>query len=171
METIRKGFDFRGTLLLVGIILGLASCETQDPAANLSVSFTSDVVCKGGSPLKSGDPPPETACIRYEYAGDSLLTLHQLNASFNCCPEDFAVNIEVKGDSLIIREDDVKQGCKCNCLYDIDILLHNLPADVYHVRIIEANQSAEWERLSFTIDLDKKPSGEYCVNRQVGWWR
>ena len=152
------------------MVAGVA-CERQDPGGKLSVSFTSDVQCKGGMALKTGDPSPEQACIRYEYEGDSLLTLHHLNAGFNCCPENFAVDIEVKGDSLIIREDDLKHGCKCNCLFDLDIQLHNLPADSYHVRIVESNPYGLWDKLTFDVDLDRKPEGEYCVTRPEGWWR
>ena len=81
------------------------------------------------------------------------------------------MDIEVKGDSLIIREDEVKQGCKCNCLFNLDIKVHNLPADTYHVRFVEPYVNYSMPRLVFDLDLKKDPVGQFCVTRPEGWWR
>lgn len=161
-----------GLLLAVMISGMLIACERfgENPG-QLSISVTSDMECKTNGPLKTNDPVPEQSCIHYSYDGDSLLTLVHYNAGFNCCPEGFAVDIEVKGDSLIIREDDAKQLCKCNCLYHLDIKVHNLPEDTYHVRIVEPYVGSSEPRLIFDLDLKKKPEGEYCVTRPEGWWR
>jgi hypothetical protein len=163
------------TVKLIFILLalvGICSCERQNTNLGpLSATVSSDMVCHNGEPLKSGDPLPESSCIRYSYDGDSLLTLAHLNASFNCCPEKFLVDIEVKGDSLIIREENAKLGCKCNCIYNLDILVHNLPADTYHVRFVEPNVHGDKPQLVFDLDLKKKPEGEVCVTRGEGWWR
>ena len=161
--------------LLVPIISLLAvswiACERQNHMGPLSIGVTSDMVCRGNDPLKTSDTVSEKSCIHYSFDGDSLLTMMHYNAGFNCCPESFAVDIEVKGDSLIIREDDARHGCKCNCLYNLDIRVRNLPADTYHVRIVESYVNYSWPLLIFDLDLKKKPEGDFCVTRPEGWWR
>ncbi|MCX6224161.1 MAG: hypothetical protein NTV01_05345 [Bacteroidia bacterium] len=160
-------------LIVVALVAGLSiACERQDHnGASVSVTFSSDMICKANDPLKSSDPAPETSCINFKFDGDSLLTMMHYNAGFNCCPENFAVDIEVKGDSLIIREDDIKHGCKCNCLFNLDMKVHNLPAGTYHVRIVETYVHYSWPQLIFDLDLKKVPEGEFCVTRPEGWWR
>ncbi len=163
--------NFRIWVLAIAAGCSLIACErgvNQDP---LFVTSSSDMVCKAGSDLKSNDPRPETLCVNYSYSGDSLLTLMQYNAAFNCCPESFSVNVEVLGDSLIIREDDTKHLCRCNCLYDLEIKVHNLPADKYHVRIVESAFQYSWAPLVFDLNLKKSPTGQFCVTRPDDWWR
>ncbi len=165
---MKKIFIIAGAAFIAGFLI---SCERNNSNGELSISVASDLVCKGAVPLKTNDPPPEVSCINYSYDGDSILSMKHLNAGFNCCPDNFTVDIEIKGDSLIIREDDVKHGCKCNCLYDIEITVRNLPADKYHVRIIESYYNYSWPRLMFELDLKKTRTGEVCVTRPEGWWR
>ncbi len=158
-------------LMFVVLVCGLfVACERQDNMGPLSISVSSDMICKSNGLLKTGDPVPEQSCIKYSYDGDSLLTLMHFNAGFNCCPESFVMDIEVKGDSLIIREEDAKHGCKCNCLFNLDILVRNLPAGTYHVRVVESKIDYTWPQLSFDLDLKKEPEGEFCVTRPEGWW-
>ncbi len=157
-----------GVVLIAGLI---CSCERNNTNGELSISVTSDLVCKGSALLKTNDPPPEVSCINYSYDGDSILSLQHLNAGFNCSPESVLADIEIKGDSLIIREDDSKHGAKCNCLYDIQITVRNLPAGQYHVRIVEPYVNYSWPRLMFDLDLKKTRTGEVCVTRPEGWWR
>lgn len=160
------------TLLMIGLAAGLwSSCEGPgNNLGSLSVSVTSDMVCKVTDPLKSGDPSPESTCIKYSYDGSGLLTLTHYNAAFNCCPEKFTVDIEVKGDSLIILEEEKKQGCKCNCLFYLELKVENLPADTYHIRFVEPYVRQGIPELTFDLDLKKEPEGQYCITRPAGWW-
>lgn len=165
---MKKYSNFLLVTALTGILF---SCERNDShLGSISISHTSDMECRSIGPLKSNDPVPEKSCIAYSYDGDSLLTLVHYNAGFNCCPESFEFDIEVKGDSLIIREEDAKQGCKCNCLYNVEIKVHNLPADSYHVRIVEPYVDYSMPQLVFSLDLKKNSEGQYCVIRPEGWW-
>ncbi len=165
---MKRLLGISGMVLIAGVWI---SCERNNNNGVLSVTSSSDLVCKGSTLLKTNDPVPENSCINYSYSGDSLLTLMHLNSGFNCCPESFAVDIEVRGDSLIIREDDTKHLCKCNCLYDLEIKVHNLPADQYHVRIVESKSMYSLPQLIFDVDLKKVKTGEVCVTRPEGWWR
>lgn len=148
------------------------SCErTGGNLGPLSASVSSDMVCKTNDPLKTSDPVPESSCISYNFDGDSLLTMTHYNAGFNCCPEKFAIDVEVKGDSLIIREGELKQGCKCNCLFNLDIRVVNLPAGTYHVRFVEPYVRQPMLPLTFDLNLKTDPEGQICVTRPEGWWR
>jgi len=159
-------------ILIVGLIaLTGVGCEPQgNDLGPLAISVTSDMICRANVPFKTGDPKPESSCIRYSYDGDSVLTIKHLNAGFNCCPESFSTDIEVKGDSLIIREGEMKAGCRCNCLFNLDILVKNLPPDTYHVRFKEPYVENSLQQLVFDLDLKKVPEGEFCVTRPENWW-
>lgn len=157
-------------LVLMATAALFGSCESPDHQGDLSVSVTSDMVCRTNQVLKTNDPAPETSCIRFDYDGTSLLTLKHLNAGFNCCPGKFDVSIEVKGDSLIIREDENQQGCKCNCLFNLDILVGNLSPAAYHVRFVEPYADYSIPQLIFDLNLKKVPNGQFCVTRPEGWW-
>ncbi len=165
---MKKAVIMAGLVVITGIIW---SCERNNSNGTLAISVTSDMICKSNGLLKTQGTPLENSCINYTYYGDSLLSLKHINASFNCCPEKFLVEIEVKGDSLIIHEDELKHGCRCNCVFDLDISVRNLPADKYHVRIVEPYVNNTWPRLIFDLDLKKTTTGQYCVTRPEGWWR
>jgi hypothetical protein len=162
---------FKGLIAVVLFSGLMVACERPGNPGPLSITVSSDMVCRVNDPLKSNDPAPENSCIKFSYDGDSLLTMTHYNAGFNCCPEKFAVDIEVKGDSLIIREDELKQGCKCNCLFNLDLRAINLPADTYHVRFVEPYARHSMPQLIFDLDLKKQPEGQFCVTRPEGWWR
>ena len=160
-------------LIVVVLVAGLLiACEKQNTnSGKLSVTCSSDMVCRSNDPLKSSDPPPEISCIKFIYKDDSLLTMTHFNAGFNCCPEKFSTVIQLKSDSLIIQEKELKQGCKCNCLFNLEIEIKNLPAGTYHVRFVEPYVKQAMPQLVFDMDLKKDPVGEFCVTRSEGWWR
>lgn len=166
MKRITKLF-----VVLLMILAGI-TCRKQDSNPGpVSVSVVSDMKCKGADLLKTIGQGSDSTCILYNCEGDSVLVLKHINAGFNCCPENFTVGNELKGDSLIITEDDVKHGCKCNCLFDLDIRIRNLPKGAYHIRIVESYAGKALSPLIFDVDLAVKPSGQYCVTRPEGWWR
>jgi hypothetical protein len=160
--------------LLPAIVLAAGiwfSCERSGNNGDPYITTSYDMKCKGNDLLLKGSTASDYPCINYGYDGDSVLTFTHTNASFNCCPESFKVDIEVKGDSLIITEDDSKQLCKCNCIYDLEIKVHELSAGTNHVKIVEPYFQEAWPKLLFDIDLKKEPEGRFCVTRPEGWWR
>ena len=155
-------------LFFTALVLLLGSCEKPQDVPT-SLTSTSDVVCKSGEDLKTGEPGKTQSCISFEYDGDSTLYMVHYNAGFNCCPEQILVDLEVKGDSLIITEDDLKQDCRCNCLFHVNITVHNLKRTKYHVKFIEPLARVE-SLLVFDLDLKKKPTGQECVVRNYIPW-
>ncbi|MCD6332636.1 MAG: hypothetical protein J7L89_05130 [Bacteroidales bacterium] len=161
------------TILIAVLLLGLwAGCSKNNHLLPPpSVSSSSDLMCKRFYPLKSGDPGPDQSCIRWVYDRDaSILTLTHYNAGFNCCPEAIQVDLEVKGDSLLISEDDSLELCRCLCLYDVDIVIRDLPSDLYYLRIKEPCVTDSHPFITCTLDLSGKSSGQYCLKRTYYPW-
>ena len=143
------------------------SCDRQEEEARQPyLSIVTDMTCKPESPLKGTEPGPDQSCVDYSFDGDSILLMKHYNAAFNCCPAEILVDFEIKGDSLIITEDDARQDCKCNCLYDVEIKIHNISGGKYHVRFIEPYVMQDSTAMIFEVDLKREPAGRFCVKRE-----
>lgn len=107
-------------------------------------------------------------CIRYTINDDGDVVFLHINAAFNCCPGEIIADISTNGQEIIINEASTEQGCKCNCLYDIEYLLTNLEAGVYNV-IIKNSLTNNEKDINYVMDLTK-PSGEDCIMRGYYPW-
>ncbi len=155
------------TLLFPLLVLMAVSCDRpEEEIKQPYLSIFTDITCKPELPLKGTEPGPDRSCVDYSYVGDSLLIMKHYNAAFNCCPSDILVDFEIKGDSLIITEDDAREDCKCNCLYDVEIRVHNLSAGKYHVRFKEPYVLQDTTQIVFPVNLEKEPVGRFCVIRE-----
>ncbi len=158
------------TILLLSVFL-LASCELfRDKAVR--IESLSDMECKSGSGnlLKSDAPGPDQTCVDYSFDQDSTLTIMHYNAGFNCCPGAILTDVSVEGDSLIIIEKGREVGCKCNCLFHVEMKVYNLKPKVYHVRFDEDLVVPDSLRLVFDIDLKHETAGSECVTRTLDPW-
>ena len=108
-------------------------------------------------------------CIEYSYQPAGVLTLRHINAGFNCCPE-IDIDIEIEGDTIIIRENELLAGCACDCLYNLDLEARGLPPGEYWIRVIEPYVWPDDEQLAFTVNLASEPSGTFCVPRDRYPW-
>lgn len=159
-------------IILLPAVFLLPGCnEPENENGGIYMTKSSDLVCKSSIPLKGNEPGPDQSCVDYNYDGDSVLILTHFNSAFNCCPGDILVDFEIKGDSIIITETDKEQGCKCNCLFDVEIKLHNIDKDKYHLRFKEPYVFQDSTRMKFTIDLENEPIGRFCVKRSYYPWR
>lgn len=157
--------------LLAGIIGLFVSCNKEDPVLpDPSMSALYDMICKDYDPLKGEEPGENQSCIFWEYDGDSTLTMTHYNAGFNCCPEEILTSMRISGDTLYVTERDSLQLCKCNCLYDIDFVVHNLKPQKYVVRFVEEYVIEPNPPLVFEIDLEEDLSGEVCQDRDYYPW-
>ncbi|MFH0762001.1 MAG: hypothetical protein V2A67_10915 [Bacteroidota bacterium] len=157
-------------ILLVSASL-LAACEIFGDRP-VTISSSCDLVCKkgGGDPLKGSDPAPDQTCVVYSFDDDSTLTMMHYNAGFNCCPEKILTDVRVEGDSLIITEKGKEVGCKCNCLFHVELKVYNLKPRTYHVRFEEDLFVPDSSRLVFDINLKNTPGGNACVTRSAYPW-
>jgi len=157
------------------LLLTLCSCK-QDPEnpkeLNLSVKLlTEDPECNH---LKSAETiritPISQSCIEYSFdQSTKKLLIKHLNAGFNCCPESLWCTVTYRNDSIVIQEFEKHMGCKCNCLYDLDIEIEGVESGKYQLRMIEPYVGNQ-EKLSFELDLRTQIQGAFCVARKQYPW-
>ncbi|MFO7616654.1 MAG: hypothetical protein R6V75_05340 [Bacteroidales bacterium] len=155
-------------LLPILLVLVAVSCDRNNihDQAEPYLTISTDMDCKEESGVKGNQPGFNQSCVVYNFEGDSVLVINHYNAAFNCCPEEILVDFEIIGDSLIIREDDLEELCRCNCLYDLEIRIHNLKKQLYKVRFEEPYVLKDSTQLIFEMDLKSEPLGHICVTRE-----
>jgi len=161
-------------LVAAGLIFFSFACADEDQTGgnDISVSLTAHTGCKPGVKSGAGDREISsgTSCIDYSYSPDTRkLTLTHVNAGFNCCPESLFCQVSLVKDTLVITEKEKSALCKCDCLYDLDMVVYGLPPVVYHLRIKEPYLNGQ-EALQFQVDLKANPSGRFCVVRDKYPW-
>jgi hypothetical protein len=114
-------------------------------------------------------------CIDYDYDGVGTLTLKHRNAIFNCCPTYLFAHTTLVNDTLTVTEGENLEphgGCDCICLFDVDMMIVDLPPGEYTIHVDELYiATGEWdprEDIEFDVDLTSATSGSYCVER-VGY--
>ena len=131
--------------------------------------------CKGNENQFSIKPSQEisndVSQVDYSYdVSTKTLTLKHINSAFNCCPDNLDCNISFIEGTIIIEESEyVTDKCRCNCLYDIDILITGVESKKYSIRFIEPYYSGE-QKLIFDIDLKNKNEGSFKVIRNEYPW-
>ena len=149
---------------LIAVILNGCQKETGNP----TIDLTGSTDCK--SLFKSEGEEGTQDCIEYVFS-DNILTIKHVNAGFNCCPEEFIVNLAVNGDTLIITEREKESMCDCNCLFDLDYTLSDIARKTWWIRVKEQYVNpAEMDEIFFEANLRKDPEGSWCVKRTTYPW-
>ena len=161
-------------LFVIGMVFFLfpycEKAEQQLPDPYLE-SFAVVEECLSFSPVKGDQPGPDRSCIFYEYDGDSTLKITHYNAGFNCCPEKVLTSFELRNDTIFIVEDDSLQLCRCNCLFNVEMTLHNLPSGKYVLKLGEPLVNQENELFIINLDLDRVTTDYICIYRDFYPWR
>ena len=161
------------TAIIIAFILLIPGCENEhDKQLTLSGTLTNYSACKSGSKatLKTLNTPDTLSCI--EYAFDDLenrLTIRHINAGFNCCPESLYCSVSLSGDTIVISEQEAKTQCRCNCLYDLDLVINGVDSKIYQIKFIEP-YTGQQARINFKADLTKDKNGSFCVTRVAYPW-
>lgn len=174
---MKKFFYSFFTALLIGLVI--YSCEDNkdkgDGDANNMVitgQLVSNSPCKNKLFLKSDIEVLPDTISRVEYSFDNntnKLIMKHINAGFNCCPDSLYSKIELKGDTILIQEFQKEAGCRCNCLYDLDIEINGVEKDKYQVKFVEPYGSKQ-NRIEFEIDLKNAANGSFSVIRKRYPW-
>ena len=162
--------DIDDVVYLIAYIFGggPAPCNPSPPSGEVIGGGECKYMMKGVEP----DTFPTTLdCIDYTYDGESVLDITHINAGLNCCPV-FVAEFSVEDNLIIIEEIDSLDngGCDCNCLFDIDYQISNLPPAVYTIKVIEPYMEPSEDTLQFEADLTTATSGIYCVERHYYPW-
>jgi len=158
---------------IIGLFFFLLSgCEkaAEDLPTPYMESFADVGECLSYTPLKGNQPGPNQSCIFYEYDGDSVLKITHYNSAFNCCPEEIITSFEFRNDTIFIVEDDAKELCRCNCLFNVEMTIHNLPPGRYIMKVSEPNVPQEDQIFMFELDLNDVPADQVCKYREFYPW-
>jgi hypothetical protein len=162
-------------ILILGVLsLVLTSaCERdgQDLIEDPYLESYADVEeCLKFTPLKGNQPGPTQSCIHYSYDGDSTLEITHYNSGFNCCPEEVLTSFSLRDDTIFIVEDDAKELCRCNCLFNVEMTIHNLPPGKYVLKIEEPYVDQKDQIFIIDLDLEDLPMDQVCKYRDFYPW-
>ncbi len=154
------------------IIILTPSCEKDDNSSE-NTNFSGELIkhskCKERGPISVREDTADTlSCVKYLFDNNKLKLKH-INAGFNCCPDSLYVNASLNGDTIVIKEFEASNNCKCECLYDLNIELTGLDTKKYHVKFVEPYVKKQKEIL-FDIDLKNDDEGKFCVVRKNYPW-
>gem|GEM_PF-757901 len=160
------GVDIDDVVFLINYIFagGPPPCDDGSPAGIL-IGYGD---CKEFA--KGADIPPDEDCVTYEYDGIGTLILEHNNAGFNCCPI-IAADISITGSSITIVESETYEfePCPCQCLFDLDYRIYNLPPGVYMIRV-EGVCAPDDDEIEFIADLSTATTGSHCIYRDYYPW-
>jgi hypothetical protein len=165
---------FNRQLLLVLLLLLFMGCNDNPNGENPvdpTIKLVKNTSCKGLKSARLVAPSADSlSCVNYQYdQSTQKLTIQHINAAFNCCPDTLSCKISMSGDTIVISESEKKAGCKCNCLYDLQMEIVAIPAGKYQVRMAEPYCGSQ-KPLIFGIDLSKVKEGSFCVLRKQYPW-
>jgi len=167
-----------GCLCLIFLAFLLAGCSDDvsigDNQGKPSGKVSDFSDCGGFNPAKTAIRPGSSQdCLEYQYDGKGVLTLHHIDAGFNCCPGEISADISFEGDTIGIVEKEnfgTNGACHCLCLFDIDLRIDDLQPGKYFIRVGELYLSEGDEPLEFEVDLSSSSSGSHCVSRNHYPW-
>ncbi len=163
------------TLLLIFVysllIMFTPGCEKDDnPAEN--IEFSGELIkhteCKDAEQISVREDTDTLSCVEYVFDNDKLMLTH-INAGFNCCPDSLYVNTFLNGDTIVIKEFEASNNCKCECLYDLHIELIGLEAKKYHIKLVEPYITNQ-KKIFFDVDLENNVEDKFCVVRKAYPW-
>ncbi len=165
---------FYNLLAAIVILSAIYSCTNETDASkelNLTISLLGTPQCNNQKSAEIlGNTSVFQSCIEYSFDQSSKrLSIKHYNACFNCCPESLYCTIIDRNDTIIIQEFEQHMGCKCNCLYDLNLEVNGIESGKYQLRIIEPYAGIQ-DKLRFELDLLKQKSGTFCVTRSQYPW-
>lgn len=151
------------SLALLLIIVGSCSTESENSESmNLRINILGNPQCNHS---KSVQTSVSQSCVEYAFDRDNgKLILRHLNAPFNCCPDSLWCTVILKNDTIIIQEFEKNKGCKCDCLYDLDLEVEGIEPGKYQMQLIEPYVE-ELNEICFEMDLLNHKQGFHCVTR------
>ncbi|MBN2280014.1 MAG: hypothetical protein JXQ65_05500 [Candidatus Marinimicrobia bacterium] len=169
--------SIRFMLLITGlIILWIISCESNTHSKpEIFGEVESFSNCKylnkrtGLSKIKE-TLPDTLAGIEYHYDGKSKLEMTHINAGFNCCPGIIFTEITEDNGDIIIEEFESEASCRCNCLYDLKIVIDDIQPGNYCFTFAEPYLPEGNKTITFILGLNEKNEGLVTFPRKGYPW-
>jgi len=160
-------------IALIAISLLFAGCwdDNGNNNSNIEGKVLNYSACGGFKSARiSKNTPDSLSCVEYIFdAANKKLDISHYNSGFNCCPDSLYCKVSVNGDTIIISEFEKKVGCKCNCLYDMEIEVTGVTAKKYTIRMVEPYAGSQ-QKIIFLTDLANEKEGSFCaVRKQYPW--
>lgn len=179
----------RGVAMLLGVLplLLLAGCGAHISSYVGPICPTGEWLGHGGCLPGTGEnlafrdsrTPYDLDCLKWEYDGESLLEVKHVNAGFNCAPEIKAtISFDprsVQGGpsgTIEIFEHEISGLADCNCLFELEYTLSELPPGTYRVEVSEEPGYLDEGDvpLEFTLELHSAEADSFCVGRDHYPW-
>ncbi len=122
----------------------------------------------GCKQFKKNTTNTSQTCVEWTFS-ENKLSIKHINAAYNCCFEDLKTDFYFSNDTLRIVTKDINGMCDCECLYDINYQVKNLPAKSFVV-YIQDQRKDEDQPIEFTLNIKKQPSGKVCFKRTGYPW-
>ncbi len=164
---------FKEILWISVVIVLVSACEKtveQEMPPPFMESFADIEECLSFASMKGNQPNQDQSCISYSYDGDSTLSIIHYNSGFNCCPEAILTSFEIRNDTIFITEDDSLSLCRCNCLFNVEMTIHNLSPGEYVLKIYEPLVGPKEKPFVISLDLENQPNDKVCIKREFYPW-
>ncbi len=143
-----------------------SSPQNNDPKDNTLPSGELLNYSGCGDSLDPGDigiQNDKQTCAEYSYE-NGVLTVKHTNAYYNCCTEVFVSDFTFEDGSIIINTEEQGPKCYCICPYELTFRIKNLKAGIYQVKLLGEYQTVDNKLLDFSIDINEKKSGKFCLD-------
>ncbi len=157
-----KTYITAGALLLASLLCFSCSEKSQYLVWNCTMTHTD---CKQVVLESVNDD-----CLICSIDRSGNVSIHHINAGFNCCPDDFDIPVSVSDGSIIIDETGVSGDCYCECLYDLSFTLTGLQTGKYRIVVKEPLLPKGDTALVLDIDVPAQKYAEICAGRSAYPW-
>jgi len=169
-----KAMKYSGlwSALLIFIIISCEKDQKHNQENIISGKLVTHSECK--SNLKSYPEKlnalDNQSCINYSFDNiNNKLTIHHVNAAFNCCADSLYCIISMTDHIITVKECEKLPLCNCDCLFDLDIEINGINSGIYWITFDEPYVDDE-SKISFEINLINKKVGSFCVQRNLYPW-
>ena len=168
---IKKNADKISKLVAIAVVALFVFSACSDDNDNNTLNFNGKLVghseCKNENSFLSDEVPANVSQVDFTFDNaTNKLTLKHFNVEFNCCPDYLYTDVSLVNDTILIQEfESVATPCRCNCLYDLDILVTGVEAKKYTIKIVEPYYSGE-QKIIFDVDLNEIKNGSFSVARE-----
>lgn len=127
-------------LLILSISCEKGDNKTEQPTVK-NIDFTN---CLDDSERSSSS----ISCISMQAIADNYLHIQHQNSMFCCGTEKIDINVEIRNDTIFIREIDLGPFTYCYCFHDLGFNIGPLNRIKYNLQLIGCETSYERDSIS-----------------------